>query len=166
MTVQKVLEIPHLCLSNPTTEITDFGSEEIQLANDLIDTMLASPGCVGLAANQIGVPRRIFALDVSGHHKTTSCHGQLVICNPVLIDGSDNVTLREGCMSVPHFTGDITRPSKICLKGYDPQGAPMEIITEGFEARAILHELDHLNGYVFIDRIESPTALFKRKVYL
>ena len=166
MAIRQVLEIPHTVLSTPTKPVAKISDFESNLAQDLIDTMRASPGCVGLAANQIGIPLRAFALDVSGHKKTTECHGLIVLFNPEIQTKQGLETIREGCMSVPHFTADIPRALEISLTGLTHEERPIEITTRGFEARAVLHEIDHLNGLVFLDRVTNPSDLFSRKVYL
>ena len=132
---------------------------------DLVDTMRASPACVGLAANQIGVPWRIFAVDVTGHRKARSCAGEVVLVNPVLVASSHAELAREGCMSVPDLTGDVPRATSVVVAGLTPQGERRTIEADAFEARALLHELDHLDGLVFLDRVASHAAVFRRRVY-
>lgn len=136
-----------------------------QLAVDLVDTMRASPACVGLAANQIGVGLRAFVVDVSGHRKARSCHGAFVLLNPVLVAASDPEPAREGCMSVPDLTGDVARATVITVRGWTPEGVERIVDADAFEARAVLHELDHLDGHVFLDRVASPSSVFRRRVY-
>lgn len=136
------------------------------LAQDLIDTMRASPACVGLAAPQIGVPARAFVLDVSAHKKTTVCHGLVVMFDPVIVSSRGAERGREGCMSVPDLTADVTRARDIVVEGIGPGGERLTIATEGFEARAFQHEIDHLDGLLILDRVGSlATDVFRRKVY-
>lgn len=136
------------------------------LAADLVDTMAASPACVGLAAPQIGVPRRAFALDVSSHPKTTTCHGLVVMFDPVIVSSTGREVGREGCMSVPDLTANVGRAVAIVVRGMDQQGEIIEIETDGFEARAFQHEIDHLDGMLILDRVASlATDVFRRKVY-
>ncbi len=165
MPVRPVVVLPDPVLTRPSEPVVRVGDFERALASDLVETMRVSPGCVGLAAPQIGVGARVFVMDVTGHPKTTTCHGLVICFNPVLIWQDDPVTMREGCMSVPDLTGNVTRSSRVSLKGIGLDGEEVSILTDGFEARAVLHEIDHLDGHVFLDRVSGPHAVFKRKVY-
>jgi peptide deformylase len=136
------------------------------LAQDLVDTMQASPACVGLAAPQIGVSRRAFALDVTGHPKTATCHGLVVLFDPVITRTEGREVGREGCMSVPDLTANVGRAVSLTVVGTSPEGERIEIVTEGFEARAFQHEIDHLDGALILDRVASlATDVFRRKTY-
>jgi peptide deformylase len=138
----------------------------IQLAADLIATMRVSPGCVGLAAPQVGVAAQVFSLDVSHHPKTRTCHGTFVLCNAVVVESSRNEKAREGCMSVPDFTGDVKRATRLTVTGVLPgTGAAVTITTDAFEARALQHEIDHCNGKLFLDRVAGAHAVYPRKTY-
>ena len=140
--------------------------EALALAADLVDTMRASPACVGLAATQIGVPLRVFVIDVTGHPKAPSPnHGLVVLFDPVLLASDAPVIGREGCMSVPDLTGDVARPAALVVQGTTPSGRQQSFRAVGFEARAVLHELDHLDGMLFLDRVTSASGVFRRKVY-
>ena len=142
------------------------GEDQAALVADLVETMRASPACVGLAAPQIGVPRRVIAVDVTGHKKTTACHGLVVLIDPLIIDASGREVGREGCMSVPDLTANVARATRLVVRGTDPHGNDRMIVTEGFEARAFQHELDHLDGLLILDRVEShSTDVFARRVY-
>lgn len=142
------------------------GPPEAELAADLVDTMRASPACVGLAAPQVGVSRRAFALDVGGHPKTTVCHGLVVLFDPLIVESSGRKVGREGCMSVPDLTADVARATSIVVVGTTPDGDRRVVATEGFEARAFQHEIDHLDGLLILDRVASlATDVFRRKVY-
>ena len=166
MAVRPVLRLPAPVLKSPAADVVDVADEAVQAACvDLVDTMRASPACVGLAANQIGVALRIFAVDVTGHRKARSCAGEVVLVNPSLISASSPELAREGCMSVPDLTGDVPRPTVVVVRGLSPSGAVRTIEADAFEARALLHELDHLDGLVFLDRVASHAAVFRRRVY-
>lgn len=165
MAVRAVVRLPDPVLSRPTAPVGTVDAEAVALARDLVDTMRASPACVGLAANQIGVGRRAFVVDVTGHRKARSCHGELVLLDPVLVEARDLVVGREGCMSVPDLTGDVARATHVVVRGVTPAGAALVVEADAFEARAILHELDHLDGLLFLDRVRTADALFPRKVY-
>jgi peptide deformylase len=135
------------------------------LAADLVDTMRASPACVGLAATQIGVGLRAFAVDVTGHKKARSCHGELVLFDAEVLLAHGPVMAREGCMSVPDLTGDVARATTIVVRGLTLEGVERVVEADALEARALLHELDHLDGLLFLDRVSSHESLFRRKVY-
>jgi peptide deformylase len=129
--------------------------------------MRVSPGCVGLAAPQVGVSAQAFCVDVSGHPKTRTSHGLIVLVNAEVLDASRNEKGREGCMSVPDLTGDVKRATKITVAGQLPlSGERVLISTDAFEARAMLHEIDHCNGMLFLDRVTGAHAVHPRKVYL
>ncbi len=127
--------------------------------------MRASPGCVGLAAPQIGVSQRVAVIDLRGHKKAPANHGELVMVNPVIELRGDTDVAREGCMSVPDFTGDVTRATSLTLTWQNEHGDAFRDGFVAFEARAVQHELDHLDGLLFLDRVRGREAVFRRKVY-
>jgi len=165
--VRRVLARPHPVLAQRSREVDPRSPEVVSLANALVTTMRASPACVGLAAPQVGEPVRVFCLDVSGHKKTRSCAGLVVLVNPAIVSTQGLVTMREGCMSVPHLTGDVTRARDIVLEGYEPGTARfVRLVADGFEARCAQHEIDHLDGFTFVDRVCDPSRhLHARKTY-
>lgn len=164
MAVREVVRYPAPILKQRLPELAP-GPEAEALIRDLVDTMRASAHSVGIAANQIGVAARAFVLDVTGHKKARTQHGLVVMLNPVVVHREDSEVAREGCMSVPHFTGDVRRTQHLIVRGLTPDGTERTIEADAFEARALQHELDHLDGMLFLDRVESPTALFRRKRY-
>lgn len=158
------MRLPERVLKRRAQEMGDARDED--LVADLIDTMRASPACVGLAAPQIGISRRAIVVDVGRHPKTTKSHGMFVMFDPVVIDSRGKDIGREGCMSVPDLTANVARAKEIIVRGTAPGGDELIIATEGFEARALQHEVDHLDGYLILDRVASlATDVFKRKVY-
>jgi peptide deformylase len=163
--VRPVLRLPDHRLKEPAVPVERVDDSARALATDLVDTMRASPACVGLAATQIGVGRRAFAVDVSGHKKARSCHGELVLFDPEVLLAHGPVVGREGCMSVPDLTGDVGRATSVVVRGLTVEGAERVVEADAFEARALLHELDHLDGLLFLDRVSSHDSLFRRKVY-
>jgi peptide deformylase len=165
--VRAVVTAPAGVLATPTQEVDPLDPAVVTLAADLLATQRVSPGCVGLAAPQVDVPWRVFSLDVSAHPKTRTCHGELVLVNAVLEEASRNEKGREGCMSVPDFTGDVKRATRVVVRGWLPGiGKELVLTTDAFEARALQHELDHLDGALFLDRVAGAHAVFPRKVYL
>lgn len=165
MAVVPVLRVPDAALARPCAAVEEFGDALAALVRDLIDTMNAAPGCVGLAAPQIGVNQRVAVIDLSRHRKPIDHHGLVLLVNPSIVERSNPVTAREGCMSVPNFTGDVTRASVLTLAWSDIDGRPNRDEFSGFEARAVLHEIDHLGGLLFLDRVAGREAVFQRKVY-
>jgi len=154
-------------LSTRCAEVDPADPEVVQLAADLVATMVVSPGCVGLAANQVGVGWRLFSLDVSAHPKTRTTHGSFVLVNPVIEAASRNERGREGCMSVPDFTGDVRRATRLVVSGSLPvTGEQVTLTTDAFEARALQHEIDHLDGKLFLDRVAGAHAIHPRTTYL
>ena len=145
------------------------GGADHELAADLVDTMRVSPGCVGLAAPQIGVSRRAFCLDVSGHRsqaKGSRNHGLVVLFDPEVVHTEGSEVRREGCMSVPDLTADVRRALVVVVRGSGVDGRERVYEAEGFEARAFQHELDHLDGLLILDRVASlSTDVFRRRTY-
>lgn len=165
MTARDVLRYPHATLKSPATAVTP-GPEAEQLATDLLDTMRASPACVGIAAPQIGVAARAFVLDVSKHKRAQTHHGLVLMINPSIVERDGRDVLREGCMSLADLTANVARATSIVVEGATPAGDPMRVETSGFEARAFQHEIDHLDGLLFLDRVASLTSdVFPRKRY-
>jgi peptide deformylase len=165
LAVRPVLRLPHALLKQAAEPVGVIGDAALALAEDLLDTMRASPACVGLAANQIGSNLRAFCVDVSGHKKAVSCHGTFVLFDPQLLVANAPAVGREGCMSVPDLTGNVARATDIVIRGRTPRGEERVIEADAFEARAILHELDHLDGLVFLDRVDAVGDVFRRVRY-
>ncbi|MGH8998921.1 MAG: peptide deformylase [Acidimicrobiia bacterium] len=166
MAVRPVVRLPEHVLKQPAAPVSSVGPAELALAADLLDTMAASPACVGVAAPQIGVSVRAFCVDVTGHRKADSCHGPFVLFNPVLILARHLELAREGCLSVPDLTGNVARATEVVMRGLGVDGTTRVIEANAFEARALLHELDHLDGLLFIDRVGSlATDVFRRRRY-
>jgi len=160
-----VLRYPHATLKALAAALEPGPAAE-ELARDLVDTMRASPACVGIAAPQIGVSARAFCLDVSTHRRARTNHGLVVMINPVIVERHGRDVMREGCMSLPDLTANVGRAAAVAVEGATAQGEPLRIEAEGFEARAFQHEIDHLDGVLFLDRVASLTAdVFPRKRY-
>jgi peptide deformylase len=161
--VRPVVHFPHDALKAVASPVEEIDDGVHALVNDLLETMRAWSHCVGLAANQIGVARRVAVVDVTGHRAARSCSGELVLINPTLLEAEDPLTAREGCMSVPDLTGEVTRAQRIVVGALGLDGAPFTIDADAIEARALLHEIDHLDGRLFLDRVASHAAVFRRK---
>ncbi|WP_183096129.1 peptide deformylase [Nocardioides stalactiti] len=165
--VLDVVRAPDPVLATAGEPIDPTLPDWVQLAADLVATMRVSPGCVGLAAQQVGVAAQIFCVDVSDHPKTRTHHGTFVLCNAEVVEASRNERAREGCMSVPDFTGDVKRATRLVVTGQLPgTGEQVTVATDAFEARALLHEMDHCAGYLFIDRVAGAHAIHPRQTYL
>ncbi|HEV8173265.1 MAG TPA: peptide deformylase [Actinoplanes sp.] len=162
-----VVTAPAPVLSAAGVEVDPLDPDTVQLAADLIATMRVSPGCVGLAAPQIGVDAQVFSVDVAQHPKTVTTHGAFVLCNAKIVEASRWRPGREGCMSVPDLTGDVKRAGRVMVEAFLPgTGEPVRLTTDAFEARALQHEIDHCAGKLFLDRVAGAHAIYQRKVYL
>ena len=165
--VLPVVTAPAAVLSTVGEEVDPTDPEVVQLAADLIATMRVSPGCVGLAAPQVGVGVQVFAVDVTNHPKAATTHGTFVLCNAKVVEASRWKAGREGCMSVPDLTGDVKRAGRVVVSAVLPgSGEPVTMTTDAFEARALQHEIDHCAGKLFLDRVAGAHAVYQRKVYL
>lgn len=165
--VLPVVRVPASVLSTLSLRVDPGDPDVVRLAADLVATMRVSPGCVGLAAPQVGVGRQVFCVDVSAHPKTRSHHGTFVLCNAEIVSATRNERAREGCMSVPDFTGDVKRATRLVVHAQLPgSGERVVVEAEAFEARALQHEIDHCAGLVFLDRVAGAHAVHPRKTYL
>lgn len=157
MAVREILLYPHPALKQVARPAQ--AAEAEQVGRELIGTMRAHPGCVGLAAPQIGEPVRVVAIDLTGHPKVPEPTGPLVLVNPRVREARGSEVAREGCLSIPDLTANVRRATEI-----EVEHAAGRLHTAGFEARCVLHELDHLDGILFLDRVESlSNDLFRRK---
>lgn len=162
MSGQPILLYPHPALKAPAACVDPTDPDVAVIVQDMLDTLKASPG-VALAAPQIGRLVRIIVVDVS-RKKGEEGHGLVVLLNPRILQQDGPRMIREGCLSVPDYTGNVLRYERIVVEGTLPNGLPLTLATSGFEALAFQHELDHLEGTLFLDRIESlSTDLFRRK---
>ena len=144
----------------------DFNEDLTATIQDLLDTMYDAPGCVGLAAPQCGIKKRILIVDASRNPKVESQYGLMVIINPIIEHSEGEILAREGCLSLPDLTANVTRAQMIRARFHDQHGVEHVIEPTDFEARVILHELDHLDGILFLDRVSSlKTDVFRRKRY-
>lgn len=136
------------------------GDELAQVLTDLTDTMRASPGCVGIAAPQIGYELRVAVIDITGHRKAPeSAHGFVALIDPEIVSQTGSDVAREGCLSIPQLTANVRRATTAVVRTREA-----EFTFEDFEARLALHEIDHLDGLLFLDRVDSLTRdVFPRK---
>ena len=164
MTVRSVRLYPDPVLKQTARPVGTIDDDARALARDLIDTMRSHERCVGLAANQIGVLRRCVVVDVTGHRRAQSCSGLIVLFDPVVDAQSGADVAREGCLSLPDLTANVRRATHVTVRGLTADGADQTIEADAFEARALLHEIDHLDGVLFLDRVASvETDVFRRR---
>ena len=165
MALLQVLQYPDPRLKQESAEVEHFDRSLQDFVADLEETMRAGPGGVGIAAPQVNNFIRALIVDVSAKPKTPN-HGRLVLVNPEIIEWDGMAKGREGCMSVPDFTGNVVRAEHIALSAFDQHGEKLSFEMKGYEARAVQHELDHLDGLLFLDRLVSRrNDLFTRKNY-
>jgi peptide deformylase len=138
-------------LRNPAEPIAEIDGPLQQLIDDMIETMYAAPG-VGLAANQVGVSRQLMIIDLSVGKRPGQCH---VFINPEIVESEGEITEEEGCLSIPDFVEVVTRPERVKLRYLDRNGTEREMWGEGLMARAMCHEIDHLQGTLFVDHLRG-----------
>jgi peptide deformylase len=141
-------------LRRPTDLVSGIDEPLQKLIDDMVDTMYAAPG-VGLAANQVGVSKRLMIIDLSVGKRAGELH---VFINPQITAAEGEITEEEGCLSIPDFVEVVTRPERVRLRYLDRNGEEREMWGEGLMARAMCHEIDHLNGTLFVDHLRG----FKR----
>ena len=161
MAIRPIVKWGHPALHSPAAEVKEIDGGIRELLRDMVETMYAAPG-IGLAAPQVGVPLRVVVVDLS----VGEDEGQLIqLVNPVLVEKAGEQRHEESCLSVPGYGGSPVRPARVTVRGLDPGGEEREYTGEGLLARAFCHEIDHIDGLVFVDRL-SPLKrdLMKRKL--
>jgi peptide deformylase len=166
MSTLAIRRFPDAVLKSPTRHVHHIDDRVRRLIEDMVTTMRHQPRCVGLAAPQVGSGLRIAVMDASVHPKAGKSHGLLVLVNPELDHPEGESIGREGCLSVPDFTGNVRRAKRLRLRAMDQRGDVLEWRLEGFEAIVAQHEVDHLDGTLFLDRVASAGDIFRRKTYL
>jgi len=165
MGVREVLRYPHPALKQTAAALDPADRTTVErVAADLLDTMGVNPGCVGVAAPQLGELVRMIAIDVSKNPKVLTTHGELVLVNPRVVLAAGAEVGREGCLSIPELTANVRRATEVVVEAFEPGGGTRVVRAEGFEARCLLHEIDHLDGILFLDRVDSLVDdVFRRK---
>ena len=159
--LRPILRLGDSILSETARPVDSITPEVETLIDDMIETMYAAPG-IGLAAPQVGVPLRIFVLDLSVGRDPTALH---VMINPEFVERDGMQLEEEGCLSVPGFTSTVARPKRVVVKGLNRQGETHTLEGTGLLARALQHEIDHLNGCLFVDRLRGISKdLIVRKI--
>ena len=162
MSLLDIITYPNRFLLQLTQPVTDIDGQLQQFIEDMAETMYAAPG-VGLAANQVGSSNRILVFDEMSEEQKRQYQ---VIINPKLIESEGELlSENEGCLSVPEFRSDVKRAARVLVEGVDREGNPLRMEAEGFRAVVLQHEIDHLDGKLFIDRISSlKRQLYKRRL--
>ncbi|MCY4028800.1 MAG: peptide deformylase [Acidobacteria bacterium] len=149
-------------LRQPAVDVAEITADLRSLIDDMIETMYAAPG-VGLAAPQVGVPLRVFVADPSLGRKPDDL---VALVNPTVVEEEGVQSEEEGCLSVPGFAAKVRRPSRLVVRGLDRYGEPLEVEGTGLLARALQHELDHLDGTLFLDRLRGlQRELIVRRIH-
>lgn len=163
MAVRDIKKYPDPVLRHKTSRVEHIDNSINQLIDDMVETMHAAPG-VGLAANQVGMPFQIAVIDLGMREKSEWPHELIVIINPEVLSTEGVVIEEEGCLSIPEYVEKVKRATKIKVRAQDRTGRLFEIEAEGLLAKALQHEIDHLNGLLYIDRL-SPLKknIFKRR---
>ena len=151
MSRRPILLYPDPTLRRRTSPVESFDDDLAKLIADLRETMYDAPG-VGLAAPQIGDLRRVTIIDIDPRGPESRLH---VLVNPRIVESAGEATDTEGCLSIPEFTEKVDRPERVKVAAQTPTGEPFELEAEGFFARALCHEIDHLDGILFIDRLRG-----------
>ena len=164
MALREIRSYPDPVLRNKTSRVERIDSTLERLIEDMVETMRAAPG-VGLAANQVGVPLQIAVIDLSSREDEEQRHPLLVIINPEVLAMEGSVIEEEGCLSIPDYSEKVKRAARVKVRAQDRTGKQFELEAEGLMAKALQHEIDHLNGLLFVDRL-SPLkkSLFKRRI--
>jgi len=159
MAIREIITIPHETLRSKARKVTSFGEELQTLIDDMLETMRAAPG-VGLAAPQLNVPLRVIVVEFAESEEDEEVTPELYICvNPKITPTSAEEEVgTEGCLSIPGIVGDVSRPLGVTVKGLNRHGQPMKLKTTGWLARIFQHEVDHLNGVLFVDLAEKVWA--------
>ncbi len=159
MPVRPIVFHPDPILRRKARKVTDFGPDMQKLIDDMVETMREAPG-VGLAAPQVDVPLRLIVVEYSEDEEDETPPKLYVLINPEIMRLSDETEVgTEGCLSIPGFVGDVERPTGAVIKGLNRHGKPIRVKPEGWLARIFQHEIDHLEGVLFIDRAEKVWRL-------
>lgn len=162
--IRDVLQFPDRRLKTPAVAIPHIGPAARRLAADLQDTARQYPRTVGLAAPQIGAPWRMIYVDCTDHPKVPDAAGPTWMINPLVRAATGAVVGREGCLSLPDITANVARASQLCVEYLDLEGVTRRVQLVDFAARVVLHEIDHLDGVLILDRVASLSLdVFPRK---
>jgi len=159
MAILEILQIGNPVLRRRGVKITRFDNGLARLAEDMIETMHTASG-VGLAAPQVGVSTRLIVVEMPDDGDYPHSGERWVVCNPEVVKESRETEVgQEGCLSVAGYVGMVERPTAVTIRGQDLTGHKMRVKADGFLARAFLHEMDHLNGVLYVDRAKEDTVM-------
>ena len=161
MAVREIKKYPEPVLKKKAAPVTVFDDDLQKLIDDMLETMYAAPG-VGLAAPQVGVSKRLAVIDISSREEQ---YPLIVLVNPSILKSEGEIEFEEGCLSIPEYTAKVKRAEQLIVGCSDREGNQMEIEAGGLLAIAIQHEIDHLDGLLFIDRISPIKREFFKKRY-
>jgi peptide deformylase len=163
MAIREIRKFPDPVLRRKTDRVAKMNGTIERLIDDMVETMHAAPG-VGLAANQVGVSLQVAVIDLSAREEKEKRHPLLVIINPEILSMEGSVVEEEGCLSIPEYAEKVKRAAKVKVRAQDRTGNVFELEAEGLLAKALQHEIDHLNGLLFVDRL-SPLkkSIFRRR---
>lgn len=164
MAIREIRKYPDPVLRTKTAPVKQVDESLQRLIDDMVETMHAAPG-VGLAANQVGVSLQLAVIDVSPRDESGRRNSLMVIINPEIVATQGTVVEEEGCLSIPEIAEKVKRSAKVVVRAQDRTGKPFEMEAEGLLAKALQHEIDHLNGLLFVDRL-SPLkkSIVRRKL--
>lgn len=161
MAVRKILTYPETVLRERAEPVTNIDGKLQKLIDDMADTLYHAPG-VGLASNQVGELHRVIIFDISAKDEPNDL---VVLINPEIVEADGLIVNEEGCLSVIDYAADIKRAERVTVKGMDREGDPVTLKKEGLAAVILQHEIDHLNGILFIDHISKlKRELYKRRL--
>ena len=158
MAVRPIVQADNPLLRKKSKKVKRFGRALQNLINDMVETMHAVRG-LGLAAPQIGVSQQVIVIQLPEDEEDPQSGKLYVLCNPEIVKTAGEEESEEGCLSVPGFVGDVRRAAAVTVKGFDRHGKKMRVKAEGLLARAFQHEIDHINGTLYIDRVDSPEKI-------
>ena len=161
MAILHICTYPEEILRQRAEPITEIDEEVVKLVDHMAETMYSAPG-IGLAATQVGVAKQLLVADIAPRRPESEL---IVLINPEIVAAEGEVIIEEGCLSVPEYQAEVKRHEKITVRGLNLKGEEVEIEAEGLLAVVLQHEIDHLNGMLFIDRLSKlKRDLYKRKV--
>jgi len=158
MAIRPIVQADNPLLRKRSKKVKRFGRALQNLIDDMVETMHAVHG-LGLAAPQIGVSQQVIVIQLPEDEEDPQSGKLYVLCNPEIVKTAGEEESEEGCLSVPGFVGDVRRAAVVIVKGLDRHGKKIRIKAEGLLARAFQHEIDHINGALYIDRVDSPEKI-------
>ena len=161
MEVLNILTYPNASLRVKCQLVKEITEDILRLARDMTETMYAAPG-VGLAASQVGVPVRLAVGDVTWREQEE--RDPFILINPVLVHAEGEILEKEGCLSVPEYTAQVSRSARVVVRALNSQGEEIEITGQGLMAVALQHEIDHLNGILFFDHLNQDKREVIKKI--